>query len=95
MHILLKYNSVQGLRNTIVCFFKKYPIVNKYNTVKLGYNELGYNEQKKNNWLVQVIFMMVLPGYNEQNPVIMNKKRPKIGIFSTLFPSILKKMLTI
>jgi hypothetical protein len=40
---------------------------------------------------------MVLPGYNEQNPVITNKKspkRPKIGIFSTLFPSILNKMLT-
>ncbi len=51
-------------------------------TVILGCNKLSYNEHSvttniKINWLVQVIFMMVLPGYNEQNPVNNAQKKPK------------------
>ncbi len=47
--------------------------------MKLGYNELGYNEHsvitnKKYNWLVQVIFMINLPGYNEQKKAQKDQK---------------------
>ncbi len=45
----------------------------KESTIKLGCNELGFNEQKQTFiWFVKVIFMMVLPDYNEQIPVITN-----------------------
>ena len=36
-------------------------------------NELGYNEQNEHIWLVQVISLVYFHGYDEQNPVIMNK----------------------
>ncbi len=41
--------------------------------VKLGYNELGYNEENETNWLVSLILRVQFLGYNEQNPVITNK----------------------
>ena len=42
-------------------------------TVKLGNNELGYNEQNEHDWLVLVILMEIFLGYNEQNRVITNR----------------------
>ncbi len=50
--------------------------------MKLGYNELGYNEQTEHIWLVWVVLKEHFPGYNEQNPVITNKIWPKDNIFS-------------
>ena len=42
-------------------------------TVKLGNNELGYNEPNEHDWLVLVILMEIFLGYNEQNRVITNR----------------------
>jgi len=55
--------------------------------VKLGYNELGYNEENEPNWLVSLILRVQFLGYNEQNPVITNKIQKnlsKIYIFSSV-----------
>jgi len=42
-------------------------------TVELGYNEIGYNEQRGHTWLVSVNSLVYFPDYNEQTTVIMNK----------------------
>ena len=54
-------------------FFVGVDLGNFDTTVKLGYNDLGYNElpliaNKTLLWLVQVTLPYYFPGYNEQNP---------------------------
>ena len=65
-----------------------YKKLGRYNTVKLGYNELGYNEQNELKWLVSVILRVHFLGYNEQNSVITNKigpNWPKSDILAHIF----------
>ncbi len=76
----------KSLQITNVWNIKKQQSWKIVNTVKLCYNELGYNDYSvitnKNNYLVGlVIFLINFPGYNEQNPVITNKILKKEQIF--------------
>jgi len=52
----------------------------KYSQTRLQ-RTLGYKEQIIWFWLVPANFGVLFLGYNEQNPVIMNKKGDKSSIF--------------